>query len=185
MAWSALVAPRPVVMLSTVNGDGVPNIAPFSSLACLANVPPMVGLSFGERQSGVKQTLANILANGEFVVNLVASGMRDAMIVAATPTPVADDFTRLSLTPESMETVSCSRIAESPASLACRLIKTIDLSPAKVTYVVAEVLEVVVDDAFGSSGAFAAYDANLVASLGIEDYVTLQGEPFWLARTWD
>ncbi len=185
MAWSSLVAPRPIALISTVNEDGVPNIAPVSSLACLANVPPMVGISFGERKSGVKNTLANILATGEFVANLVSGEMRQAMITAATPTPVADDFARLELTPVRMSTVKCARIAESPASFACRMIKTIDLAPARVTYLVAEVVEVHIDDRFVKDGKFFAYDANLIGSLGIEDYVTLEGEAFWMARTWD
>jgi len=183
--WASLVAPRPIVLVSTLSTDGVPNIAPFSSLACIANDPPMVGLSFGQGRAGIKRTLKNILATGEFCANLVTSGMRQAMIEAASTTNTVDDFERLRLTPSPIACVRCPRIVESPASVACKYVKTVDLSPADVTFVVASVVAVAVDDVLMRNGTFAGRDANLIASTGLEDYITLQGEAFHLARTWD
>jgi flavin reductase (DIM6/NTAB) family NADH-FMN oxidoreductase RutF len=183
--WASLIVPRPIALVSTLSADGVPNIAPFSSLACISNDPPLIGLSFGAGRVDAKRTLTNILETGEFCANLVTTGLRPAMMEAAKTSPAGDDFLRLGLRAEPMETVSCSRIVQSPATVACKLLKTVDLSPADVTFVIARVVEVAIDDSFVRNGSFASYQANIIASTGVEDYITLQGEAFHLARTWD
>ena len=74
--WACLIAPRPIALISTQDGDGLPNIAPFNAFCGLANHPPMLGVSFSGREGKDKHTLANIKATQVFVINLVPTVSR-------------------------------------------------------------------------------------------------------------
>lgn len=72
---TSLVAPRPIAWVSTVSSrepGAARNLAPFSAFAPICNQPPMLAFSCQRRPDGSrKQTVQNILATGEFVVNLI------------------------------------------------------------------------------------------------------------------
>jgi flavin reductase (DIM6/NTAB) family NADH-FMN oxidoreductase RutF len=92
--YKALLAPRPIAWVSTLDADGRANLAPFSYFNGVADSPPIVmfaphGAKVG-RDEG-KDTLANVLATGEFVVNLVGWDLRDAMNVTSGPYPPGQD----------------------------------------------------------------------------------------------
>ena len=65
-----IVVPRPVAWITTVNAAGMVNAAPFSCYTFVCNHPPMLAVSVGPRGDALKDTAANIGANGEFVVNV-------------------------------------------------------------------------------------------------------------------
>ena len=119
--WAALIAPRPIALISTQSVLGVPNIAPYNSFAGLATYPPMLGVSFSKRGDEDKHTLENIKATREFVINLVPRFLADVMNKSAEGTSVEDDFARLGLTAIRAGTVDCPRIGECPASIECRV----------------------------------------------------------------
>ena len=121
---NSLVVPRPIAWISTVSADGVGNLAPhsFFSVAC-AN-PPIVSWT----SVGHKDTLANVLATGEFVVNL--SSLPDLDRVNASSAsfdPGVDEASELGIEMEPSEVVAPPRVVSSPASLECRLHSTIEL----------------------------------------------------------
>lgn len=183
--WAALIAPRPIALISTVDANGTPNIAPYNAFCGLATWPPMLGVSFSQRGGGPKNTLANIQATGEFVVNLVPRFLADVMNSAAEGDAKIDDFARLGLTRLPSETVKVPRIGESPASLECRVVNTMDLPPSKCQFVVALIVGVFLRDEFLlSDGGFDPLAADLLASVGAEDYVSLNGETLHLPKTW-
>ncbi len=83
-----LVVPRPIAWVTTQNAEGVINLAPFSFFNAVASDPLYVAVSVGSRDDGApKDTAANILANGEFVVNLVTEELFDAMNISAADFP--------------------------------------------------------------------------------------------------
>ena len=65
-----IVVPRPVAWITTINAGGMVNAAPFSCYTFVCNQPPMLAVSIGPRGEGLKDTAANIGANGQFVVNV-------------------------------------------------------------------------------------------------------------------
>src|ERR1041385_265522 len=79
--FKQLVVPRPIGWVSTVNQDGHANLAPFSFFNAVADSPPMVMFSVnGSHVDGqYKDTLENVLATGEFVVNLATWELREEM----------------------------------------------------------------------------------------------------------
>ena len=69
--FNAIVAPRPIGWISTVDGEGRANIAPFSYFNIVSNLPPILMFSCNTPEDRpAKDTLSNVRLNGEFVFNL-------------------------------------------------------------------------------------------------------------------
>ncbi|HET8711942.1 MAG TPA: flavin reductase family protein [Spongiibacteraceae bacterium] len=124
-----LVVPRPIAWVTTQNAEGVINLAPFSFFNAVASDPLYVAVSVGSRDDGApKDTAANILANGEFVVNLVTEELFDAMnISAADFPPELSEMQAAGLHAAASVKIATPRIAEAQASLECKLFNTIAL----------------------------------------------------------
>ncbi len=183
--WACLIAPRPLALVSTQSAAGVPNIAPYNSYAGLATHPPMLGVSFSQRAGHEKNTLANIQETGVFVVNLVPRFLADTMNQSAEGTEREDDFARLGLRALPCEAVDCPRIGESPASLECRVSQVLPLPPSHCQFVTATIVGVFLRDEYvAEGGAFDPMAADLLASIGPEDYLSLNGEHLHLPKTW-
>ncbi len=183
--WACLIAPRPIALVSTQDAQGLPNIAPYNAFCGLASNPPLLGISFSRRADEEKHTLANIKATGAFAVNLVPRFLADVMNQAAEGVEKSDDFVRLKLTSAACETINCPRIAESPASLECRLINTVPLPPSRCELVIGQIVGVFMRDEYVSSDiGFDTLAADLLASVGPEDYVSVNGETLHLPKVW-
>jgi len=183
--WASLIAPRPLALISTQTASGVPNIAPYNSYSGLATYPPMLGISFSKRDGEDKHTLENIKATQMFVVNLVPRYLADIMNQSAEGTAIEDDFARLGLTAIQAETVNCPRIGECPASIECRVTDIFQLPPSKCELVAAQIVGVYVRDEFVTEGGgFDPMAADLLSSVGAEDYLSLNGESLHLPKTW-
>jgi flavin reductase (DIM6/NTAB) family NADH-FMN oxidoreductase RutF len=125
---TGLIVPRPVALVSTVDRDGIANVAPFSFFSGVGANPPTVLFCPSLRSAGAgrpddrKDTLRNVEQTGEFVVNIVS----DAIAAAANTTaadvgPEIDEFLLAGLTAIPSEVVRAPRVAESPAQLECKL----------------------------------------------------------------
>ena len=183
--WAALIAPRPLALITTRDEGGVPNIAPYNSFAGLATHPPLLGVSFSPREGEPKNTLANIKATHVFVVNLVPRFLADLMNKSAEGAGKRDDFPRLGLTRANGVTVDCPRVLESPASLECRVSAIHPLPPSRCEFVVGEIVGVHIRDEFVvNDQGFDPMAADLLASVGAEDYLSLNGETLFLPKTW-
>jgi flavin reductase (DIM6/NTAB) family NADH-FMN oxidoreductase RutF len=118
---SALVTPRPIAWVTTLDTDGVVNAAPFSFFNALGANPPIIGFCPGNRDDGTpKDTAINIRASHEFVVNLVDESVAQAMNLTAATLPYGvSELTAAGLTTAASSLVKPPRIAEAPASLEC------------------------------------------------------------------
>ena len=124
-----LIVPRPIAFVSSLSEDGIPNLAPFSFFTVLNDVPPVIGISIGQRfGKNEKDTLRNIRATGEFVVNVVSEAIAEQMNVASLDwQPEVDEFQAASLDPEADNLfVRPPRVRQSPAQLECKLERLID-----------------------------------------------------------
>ena len=119
------VVPRPIAWTSTVNGEGVHNLAPFSFFTVASRNPPMLCISVGPRTDqppDTKDTLSNIAEMGEFVINIVSLPLSNAMYESSeTHPPEADEFEKASLTPAPCEVVTAPRVEEAAVSMECVL----------------------------------------------------------------
>jgi flavin reductase (DIM6/NTAB) family NADH-FMN oxidoreductase RutF len=128
------VVPRPIAWVSSVDADGVPNLAPFSFFTVASANPPVVcfcpsvrGTKDGLRAT--KDTLENIRATREFVVNIVSEETVEAMNqTAAQLPPDVDEFAFAGLTSIPGEQVRAPRVAEAKVQMECRLRQIIEVS---------------------------------------------------------
>ena len=125
-----MVVPRPIAFVSSLDAGGTRNLAPFSFfMACSAD-PPVVCFVTAHRPGPrpSKDTLTNILATREFVVNIVSEEFAEKMNAASASVPSeVDEFTLSGLTPLPSEIVRPPRVAESHAQMECRLRQTVPI----------------------------------------------------------
>ncbi|ANJ66781.1 flavin reductase [Halothiobacillus diazotrophicus] len=142
-----LVIPRPIAWISTQNAEGVVNLAPYSFFNAVGSDPLYVVFSAGLNEAGQpKDTLRNLRANGEFVVNLVTPELFDAMNVSAADFPAdLSEVTATDLHTAPSVQVKTPRVAEAKASLECRVFSEQQLGAN--TLVIGEVVGFYVDDA--------------------------------------
>jgi len=117
------VVPRPIAWVSTRDRDNVLNLAPFSFFTVVSREPPMLAISIGPRTGGedyAKDTLANLRASQEFVINMVSVALANAMHESATNyPPEVDEFVRAGVTPAPCVVVGTPRVAEAKISMEC------------------------------------------------------------------
>lgn len=118
-----LVVPRPIAWVTSQNAHGVINLAPYSFFNAVGSNPLYIIISVGNKDDGSKKdTAANIISSGEFVVNLVTEDLLDAMNVSAANFPAEEsELTAAGLNPSESKRVKVSRVAEAQASLECIL----------------------------------------------------------------
>jgi flavin reductase (DIM6/NTAB) family NADH-FMN oxidoreductase RutF len=123
---TSLVIPRPIAWVTSLNETGAINLAPFSFFNAVGSDPLYVVISIGLRDDGSpKDTAQNIQARGEFVVNLVTEDLLGAMnISAADFPPDQSELITAKLHAAPSVHVKTPRLAESQASLECKLFKS-------------------------------------------------------------
>ena len=140
---ASVILPRPIAWVVSRAAEGGLNAAPFSFFNILSSDPPVIGISFARAPDrNEKDTLANLQAHGEFVVNLVPEELAEAMNITATNAPRGTDEIQLAgLELAPCTVVDVQRIADSPVALECRLLETINfgggntLALARIVYV--------------------------------------------------
>ena len=183
--FNAIVAPRPIGWVSTRGTDGSENLAPYSFFNAVAYVPPQVMFSSTSAKSdrdGTKDSVSNIRDTGVFCVNVVEYAMRDAMNVTSGPWDrEVDEFDKAGITRAECDTIACSRVAQAPASLECKLTQIVQL-PGEANFAVfGEVTGVHMRDDCMVDGMFDVTKFKPLARLGYKDY-THVGEVFSLTR---
>ncbi len=131
---TATLLPRPIAWITTLATDGTRNAAPFSFFNVLCSWPPVLGIGMQPRVDGLpKDTLANIRANGEFVVNLVAYDQASSMnATSATYPPDVDEIALVGLSVLASDCITPPRIAGAPVAYECRLRSVIDIADGRV-----------------------------------------------------
>jgi flavin reductase (DIM6/NTAB) family NADH-FMN oxidoreductase RutF len=183
--WSTLIAPRPVFLITSLSEDGTTNIAPYNSVSCVSTFPPVVSVSFGTRRGEAKNTLSNIIETGTFSLNVVPRKLAKFANRSAEGTDMLDDFRRLGLTPRRFEVSPTLGIEQSPASIACELTQKFSIEGTQCVLIMARCMEVVIDDDFETDGLLDTVAAELIASIGVEEYITVRGDAFALPRLWE
>jgi len=126
---TAIVVPRPIAWVTTISEDGVVNLAPHSFYTVACARPPIVQFS----SVGKKDTLRNVLATGEFVVNLANAPLLEQVNnSAARFAPDQSEVDLLDIEMEPSVTVSPPRVGRSPVSIECTLHSTNELGDSTV-----------------------------------------------------
>jgi flavin reductase (DIM6/NTAB) family NADH-FMN oxidoreductase RutF len=188
--FKAIVAPRPIGWVTTLDSSGAVNLAPYSFFNAVSSDPPMVFYGANgkhDADGGEKDSLRNVRETGEFVCNLVSWELRHAMndTSASAPHGIAEpEVAGLATAPSRL--VKPPRVAASPANLECKVHQLLELPRDPVTgdrnvMVIGLVVAVHIDDNFIVKGRFDTARAQPVARLGYHDYAVVT-EAFEMIR---
>ena len=121
---NSVVVPRPIAWVSTRSAEGVLNLAPHSFFTVSSVQPPMVQFT----SVGRKDSLNNVEATREFVVNFAAEQLYEQVNASGTNfPPEISEFEAIGVTTEPSRTIAVPRVAESPVALECTLHTTVEL----------------------------------------------------------
>lgn len=172
----AIVAPRPIGWISTLDAEGRPNLAPYSYFNLVHNAPPM--LCFGSE--GLKHSAANAFATREFVFNLATRPLFEAMNASSGAHPDgANEFALAGLEEAPSRLVAPPRVAASPAALECRVVQATELldldgRPTAGFLVIGQVVGIHIRDEFLKEGRFDTVAARTIARCGYRDYAEVE-----------
>lgn len=120
----AIVGPRPIGWISTLDGEGRTNLAPYSFFNMVSDRPPIIAFS----SKGRKDSLAAIEETGEFVCNFVSYDLRRELNASSAPHPRGvSEFDAAGLEAAPSRLVATPRVAAAPAALECRRLSIIAL----------------------------------------------------------
>lgn len=185
---NALVLPRPIGWISSLDARGRANLAPYSFFNAVAYRPPQVMFSATapHERGGLKDSLANIEATGEFVVNFATWALREAVNASSIAAPHGvDEFDYAGLAKLPATTVRPWRVAGSPVHLECVLSQIVALDspspdqPARM--VIGRITGVHVADGLFVDGRVDPARLDAIARLGYDQFTRL-GEVFAMKR---
>jgi flavin reductase (DIM6/NTAB) family NADH-FMN oxidoreductase RutF len=136
------VVPRPIAWITTLSGEGVVNLAPFSFFNAVTTKPPLLMVSIGKRKSGeLKDTARNVLDTGELVVNVVSEEFLKVMHLSGKDFPPTEsEAEKLGVELEPSLVVKPPRVKGVPASMECVVEETLELGSTPMLVVVARVV---------------------------------------------
>lgn len=101
-SWiSGILSPRPLILASTQDENGLRNLAPLTSVMTVSNRPPLIIASLSQNRDGrFRDTLLNLRSTGKAILHLMPSTLEavDWIDTAGTPIPKSEsewDLTKL------------------------------------------------------------------------------------------
>lgn len=174
-ALVGVVVPRPIAWVTTMSPAGVVNLAPFSFFNTFSANPPVVVFSPTLRRNATKKdTLLNIEATGQFVVNIAVESLADKVNLSSKELPPDEseiDLTGLHTMPSAK--VKPPRLAESPVNLECTLRQIVHLGtgPIAGNLVIGDIVMIHIADAvLDANGKVDPRKLQAIARLGGEYY---------------
>lgn len=180
----AIVAPRPIGWISTVDTQGNVNLAPYSFFNFVSETPPILYFS----STGWKDSAQNVQDTGEFVANLATRPLAEAMnISSSTVSPDVDEMQLAGLASAPSRLVKPPRVALAPAAFECKLISITEVrdlegKPSNSFMVMGQVIGVHINPEFLRDGLFDTHAAQTIARCGYRGYYSGVSDMFEMVR---
>lgn len=186
-AWMiSTILPRPIAWVSTVSNGGKTNLAPFSFFqGVTANPPMLMFVPVNTRDGTKKDTVRNIEAVPEFVVNLVSFDLAEKMNASAAMLPYGEsEFEKFGIAAAPSARIRPPRVATAPVAFECTLERIVNFGegPLAANVIFGRIqLAHVADAVLGPDGRPDAEKLDLIGRMGGEAY-TRTRERFSLRR---
>jgi flavin reductase (DIM6/NTAB) family NADH-FMN oxidoreductase RutF len=173
--FKAIIAPRPIGWISTIDAEGRPNLAPYSFFNAVHSRPPMVAFT----SESMKHSAGNAIATGEFVFNLCTRPLFGAMNISSDAHGEGiSEFEAAGLATAPSRIVKAPRVAASPAALECRVVHSmrfndLDRNELDGWMIIGQVVGVHIDDGYVRNGRFDTAAAQPLARCGYRDYAAV------------
>ena len=178
--FKSCVIPRPIGWISTIDGEGRHNLAPFSQFQNVTFDPPIVMFASNQNSSGArKDSVRNAEETGEFVWNMATWAQRKAVNISAEELPHGvDEFERAGLLKMPSRKVKPARVVGSPIQFECVYLNTLrfpgtpPMGSADVVF--GRVVGVHIDDeALTAEGLVDVLKIKPIARMGYYDYTAI------------
>ncbi|MBT2302035.1 flavin reductase family protein [Variovorax paradoxus] len=166
--FNAVIAPRPIGWISSIDRDGRPNLAPYSFFNAFNYEPPILGFA----SIAWKDSVRNASETGEFVWNLVTKELDTRMNQTATPLPPGmSEFAHAGLTAVPSRHVKAPRVGEARAAMECKVVDIVQFKDHKGQavsgwLVLGEVIAVYIDRTLIVDGVYQTAEARPVLRAG-------------------
>jgi flavin reductase (DIM6/NTAB) family NADH-FMN oxidoreductase RutF len=173
--FKAIVAPRPVGWITSMNAKGEINLAPYSFFNGVSDRPPIVMFS----SEGYKDSVSFIAETKEFVCSLATLDLINAVVTTGISYPRGvNEMIEAGLAPAPSRLVKPPRVAASPCALECKLLQVVDLNdldgkPAHRHAVFGQVIGVHIDERFIKDGRLDTAAMQPIARCGYSDYAVV------------
>jgi flavin reductase (DIM6/NTAB) family NADH-FMN oxidoreductase RutF len=175
--FNAIVGPRPIGWIASMDAKGHVNLAPYSFFNAFSYKPPLIGFS----STTLKDTVSNIRETGEFTWNLATMDLRMQMNATAAHVPhETSEFDLAGLTKAPSRLVKAPRVAEARVSFECRMsqvirLKAADGREADAWLTLGEVVAVHIDKTLIKDGVYQTAEAHPILRAGRSgDYVEVR-----------
>lgn len=175
------VAPRPIAFASTIDKEGLPNLAPFSFFNVFSSNPPIAIFSPARsgRTAQSKHTFDNVKDVPEVVINAVSYDMVHQTSLASTEYPKGvSEFKKAGFTPIASESVKPFRVKESPVQMECRVRQVVELGDkgGAGNLIICEIILIhIADQVLDANGMIDPHKIDLVARMGRDFYCRASG----------
>jgi flavin reductase (DIM6/NTAB) family NADH-FMN oxidoreductase RutF len=173
--FKAIVAPRPVGWITSMNAKGEINLAPYSFFNAVSDKPPIVLFS----SEGYKDSVSFVAETKEFVCNLATFDLINAVVTTGISYPRGiNEMIEAGLDPLPSRLIKPPRVAASPCALECKLLRIVDLDdldgqPAHRHVVFGQVVGVHIDERFIREGRLDTAAMQPIARCGYADYAVV------------
>ena len=174
--FKAIITPRPIGWISTLNEEGVPNLAPYSFFNALSSSPHMLMFS----SEGLKHSAANARSTGEFVFSLATTALQNQMNISSDTLPAGtNEYKAAGLEMGKCEKVAPPRVLASPASMECKLVSSEELldihgKPADTFVTIGQAVAVHINEDYIKEGRFDTAAAQPLSRCGYRDYASVE-----------
>ena len=182
------IVPRPIAWVSSLDAQGVPNLAPFSFFTGVTSSPPTLLFCCGNRRDGrPKDTAANIMATGEFVVNIARSVQAHDMVQTSASYPTGtSEFEAVGLARKPSDRVAPPRVESAPIAFECirEAIHEVSNDSGVVTsrIIIGRIVLIHIDDdVLDSDGRVCSETLDTVSRIGGHLYAPI-GSPYKIPR---
>ncbi|KAF0816655.1 Nitrilotriacetate monooxygenase component B [Bacillus sp. ZZV12-4809] len=184
------ILPRPIAFVTTIDTDGNVNAAPFSFFTAICADPMLICFSPMRRGSdgSKKDTLANIEATKEFVINIVSEEFTEKMNICAADYPAGtDELAEAGLEKEKSAAVKPPRVKESKVHLECSLYQVLHFGehPGSGSLVIGKVEHVHVAEELYENGRINSEKLKPVGRMAGHIYTRPMTDVFELIRKTD
>jgi len=170
--YNAIVGPRPIGWITSVNSEGHINLAPYSFFNSVSSDPPMVMFA----SDGRKHTIDFVEQTGEFVCNLAVWDLRNQVKDTSLSFPRGvNEMTAVGLEPAPSILVKPPRVKASPCALECKWLRTIQLTdidgnPAPRFIAFGQVVGIHIDERFIKDGLLDTGAMMPISRAGYQEY---------------
>lgn len=181
--FTSAVVPRPIALVSTIDDEGIKNLAPYSYCNMVSTHPPVIFFApvrISPPGQPQKDTYENLKNQKECVIHFCDVDMAEVVNHSAIEFPHhISEFEECNLTPLPSDMVKPYRVKEAPIAFECKLIKIVELGiePRAGSMMLCEIIKIHIQkDILDDRGRVSPLKHRILARLGGNTYAAIQEE---------